>query len=294
VKTKNLTFLLVVSTSLLALSSAYLFSAALAKQDSSHITCQVSPQTITYGEYANISGRLTDAVTDEGLSRLVNLTYSEDKGTTWKQLKVSWDRLEEWGTEDIITTEDGYFGPFKWYPERIPHNIWIKASWSGDNLYEPSESTVQTLKVNLPPIPPVSILSNSSRVTVDTFWVAGEIQNVGTTNLRHIKLTAVYYDMAGKILVVDVIYADLHLLAPGEKSPFITFAGISMPLGHINASLIANYDLAIRAYSNTTEEPYRNFQINSTDWFDDGDYHVSGELKNTGTVSVDSVDVVAT
>jgi hypothetical protein len=293
VKTKNLTFLLVVSTSLLALSSAYLFSAALAQQDSSHITCEVSPQTITYGKYANVSGRLTDALTGQGLRRLINLTYSEDNGTTWKQLKMSWDRLDEWGEEDIWTTDDGYFGPFKWYPECIPHNILIKAFWSGDGLYEASESTVQTLKVNLPPSPPVSILSHNSYAISDTLWVAGEVQNVGTTNLQYVKGTAVYYDVVGKIIGVDIIYTRLHLLAPGEKSPFITFAGISYP-EFINASLIANYDLAIRAYSNTTEEPYRNFQINSTDWFDDGDYHVSGELKNTGTVSVDSVDVVAT
>lgn len=293
-KTKNATLILLVSTSLLALLSAYLFPVAFAQRDPSHITCEVSPQTITYGEYANISGRLIDLSTGQGLKRLVNLTYSEDDGVTWKQLKVSWDELTEWGINDIWTTDDGYFGPYKWGPEHIPHDFLIKAFWSGDEQYEPSESTV-TLKVNLPPSPPVLVISNNRRVSIDTFWVAGEVQNVGTTNLEWVKVTAVYYDIVGKIIGVDDIYADLHLLAPGEKSPFITFAGISYE-EKINASLIASYVPVIRSYRNTTEEPYRNFQIlNETSWFDEfGDYHVSGELKNTGAVSVYSVDVVAT
>jgi len=291
---KNATLILLVSTSLLALLSAYLFPVALAQKATSNITCEVSPQTIIYGEYANISGRLTDLLTGQGLKRLVNLTYSEDDGVTWKQLKVSWDELTEWGINDIWTTDDGYFGPYKWGPEHIPHNFLIKAFWGGDEQYEPSESTV-TLKVNLPPSPPVLVLSHNSRVSIDTFWVAGEVQNVGTTNLEWVEVTIVYYDIFEKIIGVDDIYADLHLLAPRENSSFITFAGIDYEEA-INASLIANYVPVIGSYQNTTEEPYRNFQIlNEISWFDEfGGYHVSGELKNTGTLPVYSVDVVAT
>ena len=118
---------------------------------------------------------------------------------------------------------------------------------------------------------------------------------MGTTNLEWVEVTIVYYDIFEKIIGVDDIYADLHLLAPRENSSFITFAGIDYEEA-INASLIANYVPVIGSYQNTTEEPYRNFQIlNEISWFDEfGGYHVSGELKNTGTLPVYSVDVVAT
>jgi len=227
---------------------------------------------------------------------MINVSYSEDNETTWKQLKASGDILAEWGSTEIWTADDGFFGPYKWYPEHVQHNILIKAFWIGDDQYGPSECTVQTLKVNLTPNPPVSILSHESFVdSIETFWVTAEIENVGAANLAFVRITAVYYDPTGKIVCTDGCYADLHLLAPGEKSSVITFAGISYPSDHISASTINSYSLDVRAYRETTEEPYRDFEINSTGWFNEyGGYQVSGDLKNTGEISVEYVDVTAT
>ena len=280
----------------LALALSYQTTSAAPKK-ASNITCQISPQTITYGQVVNISGRLTDSLTGLGLKRLINLTYSQDNGTTWVELKESWGKLEEWG-DPIWTTEDGYYGPYEWSPECIPHNFLVKAFWSGDETYEASESTTQTLKVELPPSPPVVILSHRSYVWyVTTLWIAGEFQNVGTTNLEWVKITAVYYNSAGTIIGTDDAYAGgIHLLTPGQKSPFIIFAGISYH-SPINASLIDSYTVVVRAYEPTTKEPpYRNLEIvwSSSETDVDGDYHVSGQIRNNGTITASSVWAVAT
>jgi len=292
-RTLFFTFLVVMS---LGLALSYQTTSAEPKK-ASNITCQISSQTITYGQAVNISGRLTDTLTGLGLKRLINLTYSQDNGTTWVELKESWGKLAEWG-DPIWTTEDGYYGPYEWSPEHIPHNFLVRASWNGDETYEASESVILTLKVELPPSPPVVILSHRSFVWyITTLWIAGEFQNVGTTNLEWVRITAVYYSPAGTIIGTDDAYAGgIHLLTPGQKSPFIIFAGISYPSA-IDASLIASYTVVVRSYEPTTKEPpYRNLEIvwSSSGTDVDGDYHVSGQIKNNGTITASGVKAVAT
>ena len=259
-----------------------------------NITCQISSQTVTYGKSVNISGRLTDALTGAGLKRMINLTYSEDNGTSWTQLKEAGGELYDWGIVDIWTTEDGYYGPYAWKPVHVPHKILVKASWSGDATYEASESTIQMLQVELPPNPPVVVLNQRSYSWFEnTLWVTGEVQNVGSKNLKWVRVTITYYTENGTILGIDDAHAQMHLLVPGQKSPFITYAQTRT---QININDIASHTVVVRSYEETIEEPYTNIQTinpsNSTDVY--GSYHVSGEVKNNGTVSVSSPEVVAT
>jgi len=290
-RTLFFTFLVVMS---LALASSYQTTSATPKK-ASNITCQISSQTITYGQAVNISGRLTDSLTGLGLRRLINLTYSQDNGTTWIELKESWGKLDEWG-DPVWTTEDGYYGPYEWTPEHIPHNFLVKASWNGDETYEASESTIQTLKVELPPSPPVVILSHRSYV-FGSLWIAGEIQNVGTTNIEGVIIATVYYNSAGTIIGTDNVYAGgINLLTPGQKSPFINYAGISYP-SPINSSLIDSYAIVVGAYEPTTKEPpNKNLEIvGPLSWYDAyGGYHVTGQIKNNGTITASSIKAVAT
>jgi len=274
---------------------AFRFMVSAEPKKASSITCEISPDVIRYGESVNISGRLTDLSTSVGLQRIINITYSEDNGSTWNQLKELDNELTEYGN-DIWTNETGRYGPYTWHPERIPHNFLVKAFFYGDEEYEQVNSSIQTLTVTLPPNPPVEILNQRSYTWYNTtFWIVGEVQNVGTTNLEWIKMTAVYHDSVGVIIGTDGFYIQSRLITPGQKSPFITFAGISYS-SSINASLIASYELVVRAYSSTTEELYMGLQVTSqeTSYDDWGNYHVSGELKNNGMLFVESVTVIAT
>jgi len=283
------------SLALLVFSSFFVlhFTFATEQRKGCKISCEVSKQIITYGESVGISGRLSDPLTGEGLQRMINITYSEDNGTTWKQLKEISNELGEYGN-DIWTNQTGYYGPYTWKPGYIPHNLLIGASYGGDEAYAPVESITQSLTVDLPPDIPVEILNHRSYLwSNSTLWIVGEVHNIGTTNLEQVNMAVVYYDSVGAIIGTDKCSIQLGVISPGQMAPFITFAGVSYSYP-INASFIAGYEIAVRSYSSTTVELYKDLIIvNEEAFFDELDnYHVYGAIVNNGTIPVESVAAV--
>lgn len=136
----------------------------------------------------------------------------------------------------------------------------------------------------------VKILSHNGYMVSDMIGtyaiVVGEVQNTGKDVLRYVKITATLYDSEDNILATHYTYAQIKVLLPGQKSPFI----------FIKLSSAERYGLEVTEFRPTTDEPYRDFEILSHSSFidDDGHYRVTGELKNTGTRSANDTEVIAT
>ncbi|UCD44723.1 MAG: hypothetical protein JSV27_11520, partial [Candidatus Bathyarchaeota archaeon] len=292
-------FLLIFSSFALLVFSSFSvlhFVSATEQRKISEISCEFSRQIITYGESVRISGRLTDPSTGEGLQGTISINYSEDNGTTWKQLKEVSDELEE-GVENgsnILTDKTGHYGPYAWKPCHLPHSLLLKASYGGNGEFEAAESPIQSLTVDLLD-PPVEILNHRSYTRAGEIaqWIVGEVYNVGTTNLELVKLFLVYHDSSGAIIGTDRCSIQLRMISPGQRAPFITFAGASR-LNPIDASSIASYEIAIRSYSLTKKEIYKDLKSESEEVFfdEEGNYHVSGVIKNNGDVLIESVAAI--
>lgn len=136
----------------------------------------------------------------------------------------------------------------------------------------------------------VKILSHNGYTVSDMTGtyavVVGEVQNMGRDALSYVKITAALYDSENNILATDYTYAQIKVLLPGQKSPFI----------FIKLSSAERYGLEVTKSTLTTEEPYREFEILSHSSFidDDGDYRVTGEIKNTGAQEATDTEVIAT
>ncbi|HID90591.1 TPA: hypothetical protein EYP44_01370 [Candidatus Bathyarchaeota archaeon] len=285
---KRVGVFLFLAISLVVMAPLYSPPEALAApKKGTSITCEVSPGEVTYGESVTISGRLTDAETGEGLRRMIHVSYSIDDGKTWRELKIGLGK-------DIWTDEDGHYGPFKWIGiDHLPHPYLVKAYWDGDEEYEAAESPLRTLGVELPPDVPLEIINVGTYVLDDDYYVAGEVKNIGTTNLDSVgvKIGIVYYDAAGAIISVTLSFTGtrgIEMLTPEQKAPF--------EFEKEGAPEIDSHQVFIGSYDATAWVPYREFEIISHRRYSDdqGRLHVEGEVRNTGDMDATFVDVVVT
>lgn len=134
------------------------------------------------------------------------------------------------------------------------------------------------------------ILNHRSFVNSNNLYtVIGEVKNVGVNNLNLVKIVAVFYDKAGKIVDTNFTYTTIEIIKPGEKSPF------QITTSH-HPNKIEIYTVDISTYSFTTEQPNSPIQILSySDYKDNlGYHHIVGEVQNNGVSNIRSVKIVAT
>ena len=142
---------------------------------------------------------------------------------------------------------------------------------------------------------PVKVLSHSSFSDSGYFWVFGEVQNTGVTKLVSVEVNLVYYDRAGGILGTERHNVLLSVLEPGQKSPFIVWAGMTHK-DPINPSLVERYSVNVEDTTVITESITWGLKIlNERTLVDkDGYFHVSGEIKNNASIPFNQTWVVAT
>lgn len=118
--------------------------------------------------------------------------------------------------------------------------------------------------------------------------VVGEVQNTGDTNLTFVKLEATFSDDNGKIIATSNAYSLMDILLPGEKSPFY--------FTELTGEDVKQYAVKIAEFDETDNQPYRDFEIldhaSTVDELDE--YHVSGQVKNTGSEDAEHTNVFAT
>jgi hypothetical protein len=131
------------------------------------------------------------------------------------------------------------------------------------------------------------------------YFVAGEVQNVGTEAL-HFNITANFYDSNNEIIgtaflsdtLADVPPSYLHVLLPGKKSPFqIYLSRFDEVTGDFR--LVDHYSLKL------TTSQASNFQsgleiLSQSSHEAAGTIFIEGEVKNIGTEYMDGFMVFAT
>ena len=131
------------------------------------------------------------------------------------------------------------------------------------------------------------------------YFVAGEVQNVGTEAL-HFNITANFYDSNNEIIgtaflsdtLADVPPSYLHVLLPGKKSPFqIYLSRFDEVTGDFR--LVDHYSLKL------TTSQASNFQsgleiLSQNSHEAAGTLFIEGEVKNIGTEYMDGFMVFAT
>jgi hypothetical protein len=130
------------------------------------------------------------------------------------------------------------------------------------------------------------------------FWVAGEVQNNGA-QATHFDIIADFYDQNSALSAstslsdpfVDAPPSYLHVLQPGQKSPFMIYLPRFDDSG--NYRTVDHYELRIT--SSQAAEFRSGFQITSSNSHETaGELYVEGEVKNVGTHNIDGFNVFAT
>lgn len=138
----------------------------------------------------------------------------------------------------------------------------------------------------------VRIVSHSSFYNIfNTLWVVGEVANEGEDMATTFtEITATFYNATGQIVAVEVGYADLDILLTGRKSPF------EVLLTETEGSLqVHNYTLTV-SWSNYAAGKPIGLEIlsNSSNIDETGYMHVTGVIKNIGTMPATFTEVMAT
>ncbi len=138
----------------------------------------------------------------------------------------------------------------------------------------------------------INILSNNQGfiAPTGTYYIVGEVQNVGSQAQKFVHITATFYSSNGTMLGTDDAYTDLDIINPGCKSSFYT-----MLLGS-NAVWIPeidHYSLTVSS-SVATALPGNLKILSSSSSISNGNFHVTGEIQNLGGGSATFVYIIAT
>lgn len=143
------------------------------------------------------------------------------------------------------------------------------------------------LRMSTRAAPSVKIVSHTGFIAYNEFFVVtGEVENVGTTPLTHVTLTATFRDLNN--VVIDTIEekVSLEVLLAGRKSPFNIIL-----VDKAKSAQVDTYDLAIKSY-----EPYPAGKRKSLEilWDFGFNFTVSGEIVNRNETEATFVKVLAT
>jgi hypothetical protein len=133
----------------------------------------------------------------------------------------------------------------------------------------------------------LELLDSSSYISNgDTLNIVGEVKNAGATNLRSVRVVVSFFDATDKVLLTDSSQGTIDILEPGQKSPF-----------HIEetgyAGGYSTFRLTVDKQA-TTDEAYDGLTIRSPAVDKSDGYHVIGEVKNSGSRKLNSVEVLGT
>jgi len=139
--------------------------------------------------------------------------------------------------------------------------------------------------------PYVLDIVNHSSTILTYYRVFGEVVNMKPIGVASVKLLATFYDGEGTVIDADRTWIDVETLLQGRSFPFKLY---NYPRKEINDD-IKSYSVCAQCRIGV-EIPYTEFQVLSsesevTEW---GQYVVSGEIKNTGSLDATYVSVFVT
>ena len=116
--------------------------------------------------------------------------------------------------------------------------------------------------------------------TTGKFLVLGELQNNAEESIVVARVLASFYDETGGVIAVGDTKGVIHILAPGEKTPFEIEAHAPKKI----CEAVTHYQ--IYTEGRVTEDTlYTEFEVLSTSSSIDpgGTYELKGKVRNTGT-----------
>jgi hypothetical protein len=146
----------------------------------------------------------------------------------------------------------------------------------------------------------IKILSHSHYLdNLGVLGIVGEIQNIGTSTIARVVLTAVVYGSDGTIQGTITGYAWLSYMAPQQKSPFLF--EIFTPSDYDNWYLagVSKVEISVEEAKETSNYLYSDFEVTvssagvSTSGEDRGAYWVNGFVKNVGSQTATKLAVAA-
>ena len=146
-----------------------------------------------------------------------------------------------------------------------------------------------------------------SMSSYDLYWIVGEYQNTGSSNIEYVWTLATFYDAEGTVLGYNYGHDPMLTVLPGQKVPFAVSSqrySIKLELPGDLVQRIASYELGF-SYEIADEAPYREFEIlsHSSELRQEKVpilneiqpvFEVQGELKNVGNSQVEIVAVIVT
>ena len=196
------------------------------------------------------------------------------------------DIVATFDKESVTPPKDGSISLMMWIKVEESASTGTKTLTITGKSGSLSRSVTFLLDIIEPPLGANIISHNSYRDMYQYYYIVGEVQNNGKSNIKDVKITATLYNATGTI-TADA-YTMIDILLPDQKSPFEISFGYNGPV---------DYYFLNTSYIPTLEIPYRNFTWQVFDAKSDnftGYYHLTGEVNNTGAKVVYWAKVVAT
>ncbi len=154
-----------------------------------------------------------------------------------------------------------------------------RAAFAGSISFQDNAGEEPSPRPDLPPdAVPLSLISHNNYTDeFNTLTLAGEVSNDSGMSVGHSGIDVMFYDASGA--QIDAVSGKtlLAVLSPGEKSPFVI--SLKRPEGAISHSLRAvAYPVPARQAAQLAVVATRQFED------DAGFFHVTGQIKNTGSV----------
>jgi hypothetical protein len=144
----------------------------------------------------------------------------------------------------------------------------------------------------------VNILSHSGYLDyVGGYWVFGEVQNLDTTPIRGVGVTATFYDSSNTIIAEEDGYSYLNVILPNSKSPFAVLLWNMSQNATQAGPRVDHYTLGVNyTFAYTTSALPLGLKIlsSSVHWDEIGRMNITGEVENTGTTNATYTQVFAT
>jgi preprotein translocase subunit SecG len=129
--------------------------------------------------------------------------------------------------------------------------------------------------------------------------IVGEVQNIGTSTIEKVVLTADVYGSDGTIQGMVTGYAWLSYLAPQQKSPFLLEINTPIDYDIWYFAEISKIEISVKEAKEVNSHVYSDFEITvnsagvSTGDWDRGAYWVEGVVRNIGSQTASKLVVSA-
>jgi len=128
------------------------------------------------------------------------------------------------------------------------------------------------------------------------YRVLGEVKNVGDQAVEWWDIKASFYNASDNLLCTEVFHTSmvstgvLDTINPSRKSPFEIVL-----YNEVLASEVDHYSVTVLSYKVTAIKPIGLKILKNSSYIDEwGDLIINGTIKNIGTLTAESVNVVAT